>query len=172
FAIEVVESVRAHWPASKPLFVRLSVEDDAGWGPDQSVALARIIKPKGVDVIDCSSGAMRGSPVVSAGRVTYGYQVPYAERLRKDADILSMAVGLIVHADQAEQILQQGRADLIALARELLYNPNWPMDAAQKLATDKSCASVPPPQAYWLAKRAQAVKTVVPSTYMKGMNAV
>ena len=171
FAIEVVESVRTYWPAGKPLFVRFSVEDDAGWGPDQSVALARILKPKGVDVIDCSSGGMRGAPVVSTGPVTYGYQVPYAERLRKDADIMSMAVGLIVHADQAEQILQEGRADLIALARELLYNPNWPMDAAQKLGVDKSFASVPPAQAYWLSKRAQSVKSVVPSTYMKGMNA-
>ncbi len=169
FAIEVVESVRAHWPASKPLFVRFSVEDDAGWGPDQSVALARIIKPKGVDVIDCSSGGMRGSPVVSAGPVTYGYQVPYAEKIRKEADILTMAVGLIVHADQAEKILEEGRADLIALARELLYNPNWPMDAAQKLGVDKQFASVPSAQAYWLAKRAQSVKDVVPSTFMKGM---
>ena len=169
FCIEVVESVRTYWPASKPLFVRFSVEDDAGWGPDQSVALAKILKPKGVDVIDCSSGGMRGSPVVSAGPVTYGYQVPYAERLRRDADIMSMAVGLIVHADQAEQILQEGRADLIALARELLYNPNWPMDAAQKLGVDRQFASVPSAQAYWLAKRAQSVKSVVPSTYMKGM---
>jgi 2,4-dienoyl-CoA reductase-like NADH-dependent reductase (Old Yellow Enzyme family) len=171
FAVEVVESVRAHWPASKPLFARFSVEDDAGWGPDQSVALAKLIKPKGVDVIDCSSGGMRGAPVVSTGPVTYGYQVPYAERIRKDADIMTMAVGLIVHADQAEQILQEGRADLIALARELLYNPNWPMDAAQKLGVDKLFASVPPAQAYWLSKRAQSVKSVVPSTYMKGMNA-
>ena len=83
---------------------------------------------------------------------------------------MSMAVGLIVHADQAEQILQEGRADLIALARELLYNPNWPMDAAQKLGVDRQFGSVPPPQAYWLAKRAQSVKSVVPSTYMKGLN--
>ena len=171
FCIEVIESVRRHWPASKPLFVRFSVEDDAGWGPEQSVALARILKPKGVDVIDCSSGGMRGSPVVSAGPVTYGYQVPYAERLRREADIMTMAVGLIVHADQAEQILQEGRADFVALARELLYNPNWPMDAAQKLGVDPTFASVPPPQAYWLAKRAQSVKTVTPSTYMKGLNA-
>lgn len=109
--------------------------------------------------------------MVSAGPVTYGYQVPYAERLRRDADIMSMAVGLIVHADQAEQILQDGRADLIALARELLYNPNWPMDAAQKLGVDAQFGFVPPPQAYWLAKRAQSVKSVVPSTYMKGINA-
>jgi 2,4-dienoyl-CoA reductase-like NADH-dependent reductase (Old Yellow Enzyme family) len=170
FAIEVVESVRAHWPAGKPLFLRLSVQDDAGWGPDQSVALAKNVKPKGVDVIDCSSGGMRGAPVVSAGPVTYGYQVPYAERLRTDAGIMSMAVGLIVHCDQAEQILREGRADLVALARELLYNPNWPMDAAQKLGVDANFASVPSPQAYWLAKRAQSVKSVVPSTYMKGMN--
>jgi 2,4-dienoyl-CoA reductase-like NADH-dependent reductase (Old Yellow Enzyme family) len=81
-----------------------------------------------------------------------------------------MAVGLIVHCDQAEQILQEGRADLIALARELLYNPNWPMDAAQKMGIDKDFASVPSPQAYWLAKRAQSVKDVQPSTYMKGLN--
>src|SRR6202012_5787496 len=117
FAIEVVESVRAHWPASKPLFLRLSVEDDSGWGPDQSVELAKIVKPKGIDVIDCSSGGMRGSPVVSAGPVTYGYQVPYAERLKRDADILSMAVGLIVDAHQAQQIPPERRGDPIALAR-------------------------------------------------------
>src|SRR5215216_5088836 len=171
FAIEVVESVRAHWPTAKPLFLRLSVEDDSGWGPDQSVALAKLVKPMGVDVIDCSSGGMHGSPTLGAGPVTYGYQVPYAERLRRDADIMSMAVGLIVHSDQAEQILREGRADLIALARELLYNPNWPMDAAQKLGVDRQFGSVPPAQAYWLAKRAQSVKSVVPSTFMKGMNA-
>jgi 2,4-dienoyl-CoA reductase-like NADH-dependent reductase (Old Yellow Enzyme family) len=167
FAIEVVESVRAHWPAGKPLFLRLSVEDDSGWGPDQSVALARLVKPKGVDVIDCSSGGMRGSPTLRSG-ITYGYQVPYAERLKRDADIMSMAVGLIVHFDQAEQILREGRADLIALARELLYNPNWPMDAAQKFGIDRDFASVPSPQAYWLAKRAQSVD-VQPSTFTKGM---
>jgi 2,4-dienoyl-CoA reductase-like NADH-dependent reductase (Old Yellow Enzyme family) len=171
FAIEVVEAVRAVWPAGKPLFLRLSVEDDAGWGPAQSVALARIVKPKGVDVIDCSSGGMRGAPVVSAGPVGYGYQVPYAERLRREAEIITMAVGLIVHADQAEAIQQEGRADLVALARELLYNPNWPMDAARKLGVEDAFGTVPPPQAYWLAKRAASVKEVVPSTYQRGLRA-
>jgi 2,4-dienoyl-CoA reductase-like NADH-dependent reductase (Old Yellow Enzyme family) len=169
FCIEVVEAVRGRWPASKPLFLRLSVEDNAGWGPDQSVVLARLVKPKGVDVIDCSSGGMRGPPVISAGKISYGYQVPYAERLRKDADILSMAVGLIIHADQAEAILQEGKADLIALAREILYNPHWPMDAAQKMGLDKEFASVPPPQAYWLAKRLTSVDSIVPSTYQRGI---
>jgi 2,4-dienoyl-CoA reductase-like NADH-dependent reductase (Old Yellow Enzyme family) len=171
FAIEVVEAVRANWPAHKPLFMRLSVQDGAGWGPDESVRLARIIGPKGVDVIDCSSGGMTGAPVVGDGPVTYGYQVPYSERLRKEAGVMSMAVGLIVHADQAEAILQEGRADLIALAREILYNPNWPMDAAQKLGVDKEFAIVPPPQAYWLSKRASSVKDIVPSTYSQGLGA-
>lgn len=170
FAIEVVEAVRAHWPAHKPLFMRLSVADGAGWGPDESVALAKIVGPKGVDVIDCSSGGMTGAPVVGDGPVGYGYQVPYAERLRKDAGVLSMAVGLIVHADQAEEILQQGSADLIALAREILYNPNWPMDAAQKLGVDPGFKSVPPPQSYWLEKRAQSIKDMVPSTYQRGIH--
>jgi 2,4-dienoyl-CoA reductase-like NADH-dependent reductase (Old Yellow Enzyme family) len=171
FAVEVVEAVRANWPAHKPLFMRLSVQDGAGWGPDESVRLARIVGPKGVDVIDCSSGGMTGAPVVGDGPVTYGYQVPYSERLRKEAGVMSMAVGLIVHADQAEAILQEGRADLIALAREILYNPNWPMDAAQKLGIDKDFAIVPPPQAYWLSKRASSVKDIVPSTYSQGLGA-
>jgi 2,4-dienoyl-CoA reductase-like NADH-dependent reductase (Old Yellow Enzyme family) len=170
FCIEIVEAVRAHWPAEKPLFLRLSVEDNAGWGPDQSLALALRVKDKGVDVIDCSSGGMTGAPVVSAGPVTYGYQVPYAERIKAEGGLMSMAVGLIVHADQAEAILQEGRADLVALAREALYNPNWAMDAAQKMGVDKQFAIVPPPQAYWLAKRAHSVRSIVPSTYQRGLD--
>src|SRR5262249_23403666 len=158
FAIEVVEAVRAKWPLHKPMFLRLSVEDNAGWGPEASVRLARIVKDKGIDVIDCSSGGMTGSPVVSAGPVGYGYQVPCAAKLRAEAGVKTMAVGLIVHADQAETILQKGEADLIAIAREVLYNPNWAMDAAQKLGVDREFASVPSPQAYWLAKRRHAVQ--------------
>ena len=169
FAIEVAESVRAHWPAHKPLFMRLSVEDDAGWGPDQSVALAKLVKEKGVDVIDCSSGGMLGRPVETSGPVTYGYQVPYAEKIRAESGLMSMAVGLIVHADQAEAILQEGRADLVALAREILYNPNWPMDAARKLGVENAFATVPSPQSYWLAKRATQVKELRPSTYQTGI---
>jgi 2,4-dienoyl-CoA reductase-like NADH-dependent reductase (Old Yellow Enzyme family) len=171
FAIEVVESVRAHWPAEKPLFLRLSVEDDAGWGPEQSVALAKLVGPKGVDVIDCSSGGMTGSPVTSTGPITYGYQVPYAAKLKAESGVMSMAVGLIVHANQAESILQRGEADLIAVARELLYNPNWPMDAAQKLGVDPDFKLVPPAAAYWLEKRARHVKSVVPSTYRAKLEA-
>ena len=162
FAIEVVESVRAHWPAEKPLFMRLSVQDDAGWGPDESVALARIVKDKGVDVIDCSGGGMTAKAV---GVPTYGYQVPYAERLRRDAGVMTMAVGLIVHAEQAEAILREGRADLVALARELLYNPNWPLDAAQKLGADPHFALTPPQGGWWLDRRAATARDIKPSTF-------
>lgn len=172
FAVEIVECVRANWPVDKPLFMRLSVEDDAGWGPDQSVALARVVKPLGVDVIDCSSGGMRGSPVVGAGPIGYGYQVPYAEKLRREADILSMAVGLIVHADQAEAILQAGQADLIALAREVMYNPNWAVDAAVKLGVEEPYALMPPAYDYWLAKRAGQVKELTPSTHAAGLDSL
>ena len=172
FALEVTESVRANWPDDKPLFLRLSVEDDAGWGPDESVALARIVKTMGVDVIDCSSGGMRGSPVVGTGPVGYGYQVPYAAKIRAEAEMMSMAVGLIVHADQAEQILQNGEADLIALARELLYNPNWPLDAAHKLGLDDPYDLMPPAYQFWLAKRASAVKELTPSTHQSGIGKI
>ena len=169
FAIEVVECVRANWPDHKPLFLRLSVEDDAGWGPEENVRLARVVRDKGIDVIDCSSGGMRGSPVVGAGPVGYGYQVPYAEKLKREADIATMAVGLIVHADQAEQILRDGQADLIAIAREAMHNPNWPIDAAMKLGVDAPFALMPSPYEFWLEKRAGQVKELVPSTQARGI---
>jgi 2,4-dienoyl-CoA reductase-like NADH-dependent reductase (Old Yellow Enzyme family) len=170
FAVEIAEEVRSKWPVTKPLFVRLSVEDDAGWGPDENVRLSRVLKSRGVDVIDCSSGGIRGAPVVSAGPVGYGYQVPYAEKLKKEALIQTMAVGLIVHADQAEEILQSGRADLIAIAREAMQNPNWPLDAAQKLNASAPYALMPSPYEYWLEKRAKQVKTLIPSTHTDGIN--
>ena len=169
FCIEVVEAIRAFWPADKPLFLRLSVEDDAGWGPEESTRLARIVGPKGVDVIDCSSGGLTGSPTLSA-RPSYGYQVPYASKLKRDGGVMSMAVGLIVHADQAEAILQAGDADLIAIGREILYNPNWPTDAARKLGVADAFAAMPPAQSFWLEKRAGAVKNLVPSTYQTGIS--
>jgi 2,4-dienoyl-CoA reductase-like NADH-dependent reductase (Old Yellow Enzyme family) len=169
FAIEVAECVRAVWPQSKPLFMRLSCEDDAGWGPAESVKLARLLKEKGVDVIDCSSGGMTAQPMDGERSKRYGYQVPYAEQIRREANIPTMAVGHIVHADQAEAILQEGRADLIALGREMLYNPNWAMDAAQKLGADPDFLSVPPPYRYWLAKRSKSGFEGKPSTWAKSL---
>jgi 2,4-dienoyl-CoA reductase-like NADH-dependent reductase (Old Yellow Enzyme family) len=168
FALEVAACVRANWPAEKPLFMRLSCEDDAGWGPEQSVVLARSLKAQGVDVIDCSSGGiLERSPMDSVRARKYGYQVPYAEKIRSEADVMTMAVGHIVHADQAEAILRNGKADLIALARELLYSPNWALDAAQKLGADPDFVSVPPAIGWWLGKRAKSAFEGVPSTYQR-----
>ena len=172
FALEVAECVRANWPAEKPLFMRLSCEDDAGWGPEQSVALARELKTKGVDVIDCSSGGiLERSPMDFVRAKKYGYQVPYAEKIRAEAGVMTMAVGHIVHSDQAEAVLRDGKADLIALARELLYNPNWAMDAAQKLGADPDFRLVPPNYGFWLGKRGKSGFEGVPSTFQTGFTA-
>lgn len=163
FALEVAECVRAAWPQDKPLFMRLSVDDDAGWGPADSVVLARELKAIGVDVVDCSAGGILARPVSSAP-IGYGYQVPFAQALKEQAGVMTMAVGLIVHPEHAEQILAEGRADLIAIGRELLYNPNWPLDAACKLGVADSWALVPPASGWWLQKRAASMPTLVTST--------
>jgi 2,4-dienoyl-CoA reductase-like NADH-dependent reductase (Old Yellow Enzyme family) len=167
FALEVAECVRASWPAHKPLFVRLSVDDDAGWSPADSVVLARLLAARGVDVIDCSAGGITARPVSSAP-IGYGYQVPFARAIQREAGLRAMAVGLIVHADQAERILQSGDADLVALAREMLWNPNWAMDAAAKLGVDPF-ESVPAQYGWWLARRAQAMPALRASTAPPGL---
>lgn len=157
FALEVVEEVRRHWPADKPLFFRISAVDEDGWTLDDSVVLARALRDRGVDVIDCSSGGMTPQSVVAHAQPQgFGYQVPYAERIRRDAQVPTMAVGLILHSDQAEEILSCGQADLVAIGRELLHNPHWVLDAAIKLGVPDTYAKVPPSYGYWLEKRARA----------------
>ncbi|MGH6779354.1 MAG: NADH:flavin oxidoreductase/NADH oxidase [Bradyrhizobium sp.] len=169
FLTEVAEAVRAHWPESKPLFVRLSVEDHAGWGPESSARLAKILKARGVDVIDCSSGGITDLAPILGKEIKYNYQVPFAEYVRRNAGIVTMAVGLIIHGDQAEDILREGQADLIAIGREILNNPNWPMDAALKLGVDGPFRNVPPQFGYWLGTRAKRGFGTNPSTWQVGL---
>ncbi|HEY4985967.1 MAG TPA: NADH:flavin oxidoreductase/NADH oxidase [Bradyrhizobium sp.] len=171
FLLEITEAVRVHWPDSKPLFVRLSVEDNAGWGPDQSARLAMILKTRGVDVIDCSSGGITDVAPILGKNISYSYQVPLAEHVRREAGIMTMAVGLIIHGDQAEQILRHGHADLIAVGREILNNPNWPMDAALKLGVEGPFRDVPPQFGYWLGTRAKRGFGTKPSTWQVGLGA-
>ncbi|MEL0020354.1 MAG: NADH:flavin oxidoreductase/NADH oxidase [Rickettsiales bacterium] len=170
FALDVVDRVRQSWPEDKPLFVRLSAVDEAGWSIEDSAEVARALKAHGVDVIDCSSGGMAGGSIVNTGNpARYGYQVPLAEGVRKRADVMTMAVGLIIHADQAEEILQSGKADLVAIGREMLNNPNWPMDAATKLGIDDPYSMVPPLYSFYLEKRTEADFGGKPSTWRSGI---
>ncbi len=128
---EVIASVRSSWPAENPLFVRISSSDwtEEGWTIEDSVALAKILKELGVDLIDCSSGGNSATVRIPIGP---GYQVQFAEAVRKSG-MLTGAVGLITSTEQAEAILAEGKADVIFLARELLRNPYFPLNAAREL---------------------------------------
>lgn len=165
---EVVEAVRTEWPDHLPLFVRLSCVDRSGWEMNDTVRIARGLKRLGVDVIDCSSGGIKGSPVSPGGTLNYGYQLPYAEQIRREVDVPTMAVGLIVHPEQAEKALESGQADLIALGREALQNPNWAFDAALKLGADSPYEILADTTGFWLENRAEAVPGLVPSTFQVG----
>ena len=155
-ALEIAEAVRAAWPADLPLFFRTSAVDGVpgGWSLDDTVALARALKRIGVDAIDCSSGGIAGAATAAAGQKRQpGFQVPYAERVRAEAGIPTMAVGLITHPAQAEAILAEGRADLVAIAREALVDPMWALHAAHALGHDTGFASWPEQSGWWLAGR-------------------
>lgn len=132
FLIEVVRAVRAVWPDTLPLAVRLSCTDwiPGGWDIEQSVELALRLKTEGVDFIDCSSGGNVHGARIPVGP---GYQVPFAERIRREAGIATAAVGMITEPAQADGIIRDGRADLVLLAREMLRNPRWPLTASRAL---------------------------------------
>jgi 2,4-dienoyl-CoA reductase-like NADH-dependent reductase (Old Yellow Enzyme family) len=167
-AVEVAREVRSRWPHGKPLFFRTSAVDEAGWTIEDSVSLARLLKESGVDVIDCSSGGMSDGATASEIAPGYGYQVPYARAIRAGAGVMTMAVGMIVHSDHAEDIVRSGDADLVALGREMLHNPHWPIDAAQKLGVDAPFAGIPSAYAYFLEKRSK-IPFGKPSTFQAGM---
>jgi 2,4-dienoyl-CoA reductase-like NADH-dependent reductase (Old Yellow Enzyme family) len=132
FLIETTQAVRAIWPDKLPLTVRLSCTDwvEGGWDIEQSVELARQLKSNGVDLVDCSSG---GSVPDAKIPVAPGFQVPFAERIRREANIATAAVGFITEPEQANEMVREGRADLVLLAREFLRDPYWPAHAAREL---------------------------------------
>ena len=132
---EVVEAVRRVWPARYPLFVRISATDwiPGGWTIDDSVSLARMLRPLGVDLVDCSSGANAPDIKMPLGP---GYQVPFAEQVRKESGVLTAAVGMITAPQQADHIIRTGQADIVLLAREMLRNPYWPLHAAHELGQE------------------------------------
>lgn len=133
--LEITDAVRAVWPDHLPLWVRISATDwvRGGWDLEQSIHLSKALQEKGVDVIDCSSGGMTPDAVIPAGP---GFQTPFASTIREKVGIPTVAVGLITQAMQAEHILVTEQADGVALARELLRNPYWPLHAAGELGFD------------------------------------
>jgi 2,4-dienoyl-CoA reductase-like NADH-dependent reductase (Old Yellow Enzyme family) len=133
FLLETVDAVRTEWPADKPLFVRLSCTDylEGGWGLEDSVRLATVLKAGGkVDLIDCSSGGVDPRQKMA---VHPGYQVPFSAAIRARAEIATGAVGLIYSPDMAEQVLANGQADIVIMARAMLNDPYWPLHAAKAL---------------------------------------
>ncbi len=148
FAIETVQRVRSVWPDSLPLAMRISATDwiDGGWDIEQTVELARRLTPLGVDLLDCSSGGI--APGVRYDTRT-AYQVPFAERVLKEVGLPTAAVGSITEPKVAEEILQQGRATLIFLARAMLDDPYWPLHASFQLDIRRE-VNLPPPYEYVL----------------------
>ncbi len=143
FALEVFDAVRAAFPAHKPVGVRVSATDwiEGGWDPEQTLVFAHALRARGVDWIDASSGGIGPGQKIA---VAPGYQVPFAQRLRQATGIPTIAVGLITTAAQAQAIVADGQADLVALGRALLFDPRWPWHAAAELGVQV----VAPPQ-YW-----------------------
>jgi 2,4-dienoyl-CoA reductase-like NADH-dependent reductase (Old Yellow Enzyme family) len=135
FLRESIEAVREVWPEKLPLFLRISATDwvEGGWTPDDSVALAKMVRPLGVDLIDCSSGGIAPGVKIPLGP---GYQVPFARKVRNEGGIPTGTVGMITEATQAERILAEGSADLILMARQFLRDPYVPLHAAKELGEE------------------------------------
>jgi 2,4-dienoyl-CoA reductase-like NADH-dependent reductase (Old Yellow Enzyme family) len=133
--LEIITAVNEVWPEEYPLFVRISASEwtQGGWTIDDTITLVKILKDKGVDLIDCSSG---GNVAGAQIPLKPGYQVVFAEAVKKQTGILTGAVGLITDAEQANEIIQSGQADVVLLARELLRDPHFPLRAAHKLGHD------------------------------------
>ncbi len=134
-AVEITAAVRNVLPADYPLFARLSSTDwaDGGWNIDDSVQLAKLLKENGVDLIDCSSG---GAVPRAKIHVAPGYQVQFAEKIKKEAGIMTGAVGMITEPAQADDIIRNGKSDIVLLAREMLRNPRWPLKASKELKAE------------------------------------
>jgi 2,4-dienoyl-CoA reductase-like NADH-dependent reductase (Old Yellow Enzyme family) len=158
--LEIAEAVRREMPDTMPLFVRVSAVDGTveGWNLDDTVVFARELKARGVDVIDCSSGGISGSATAAQVPRSLGFQVPFAERVRNEADIPTMAVGIILEARQAERIIENKQADLIAIGRQAQFNPNIAHHWAHELGINAHFEDWSPEFGWWLEKRIRTLE--------------
>lgn len=158
--LEVARSIREQWPSTKPLFFRLSATDwnDNGWSIADTVRLARELKRCGVDVIDCSSGGIGGPHPPPRFPLGPAFQADLAAEVRVESDIATMAVGFIWQAEVANRLVTEGKADLVAMARELLNDPNWALRAARELGVDENFSLWDPAFGWWLNKRKRVLQ--------------
>ena len=166
----IIVSIRKEIPDNMPLFCRISAIDGQknGWKIEDSISLAKTLNDLGVDIIDCSSGGIVGRPRFAVNdkgealeKITdrgLGFQVPLASEIRNSVNIKTMAVGVIINAKQAENIIEHGQADLIAMGRELMYNPFWPLHAAQELNVDPNFEMWPEQYRWAVSRRANIIK--------------
>lgn len=154
-ALEIAARVRAEWPSDKPLWCRLSVVDGAlgGWGEDDTVTLVQRLQQAGVDVIDCSSGGLTEQTKALPVPRGLGFQVPFARKVRAETGVLTQAVGMILEPQQAEEIITSGCADLVAIGREALFDPYWPLHAQWALEHDPHFSDWHVRHRIWLEKR-------------------
>ncbi len=163
--LEIARAIRAVWPAERPVFLRLSMVDGSEGGLTEAdqVAFSAALKAVGVDMVVASSGGMAGSATNQRGpNRVYGFQVPFAERIKREAGIATMAVGLIVDGRQAEAILQEGRADLIAVGRAALEDPNWALHAKAALGVDTRHETWPEQHGWWMTQRDRVLERLGP----------
>lgn len=157
FTLETAEKIRAVWPDDKPMFVRISSVDadgsDEGWQLDDSVALSSELKARGVDVVDCSSGGISGLATAAIGRQSQAFRAPYSSRIRAETGVQTMVVGLVLDAHVAAEMIESEAADLVAVGREMLYDPYWPLHCARALGVDPEFDDWPEQYGWWLVRR-------------------
>ncbi len=177
FAIEIAQEIRKYWPENKPLFFRLSCIDrfPGGLELEHTIELAKDLKKAGVDLIDCSSGGIKGPnslfSLASQKPPTPGFQVPFAEQIKQKTNIATMAVGMISEPQHANSVIESGQADLVALGREALMNPNWPLHAMRELTEDKNFDNWPPNSGWWLEVRQRMLNSSDPNDWRVGLAA-
>ena len=155
FGLEIVRNIREVWSSEKPLFFRISSVDGAENGSsfEENIVYAKELKKAGVDIIDCSSGGIGGSPVLMKSKIIPGFQVPFAERIKKEANIDTMAVGAIIDFNQAEDIIVKDRANLVAIGRELLADTQWVYKAASFFDLPNAKDFLPESYSFYLSRR-------------------
>lgn len=160
FAVQVARSIRRNWPDELPLVFRLSATDwfDGGIEVDDTIETAKALASEGVDMIDCSSGGIGGKKRPHRMTIEQGFQTPFAARIREAANITTMTVGYLWDARFCEDALAAGKCDMMALARELLDDPNWPLHAARELDADIDHEAWPVEAGWWLRKRARLLE--------------